>query len=157
MKIKKQLAVLRESLNNAKIHFEIWDTLKEHGTVQESVDIMNRYRIFYPYTIAAHFNSYILALYQILETRPDTVNISRLREELRSQKMVKKIVLDELSNELIKAKKIGKGICIIRNNAVGHVSKNNSQKEVFKKANITSREIKQLLIFANELILIFFV
>jgi hypothetical protein len=145
MNTKDQIEEIFHTLIEVEDSFKIWNKLKEHQSMQCSVNKMKKYSDFFLTTIQAHFTLYVIGLYRLFETRNDTVNIPKLKEFLEKGNKLENNKIQELNDLLSTAKNIWIKISILRNEAIGHSAKKFPITEVFQKAKITPLEIENLI------------
>jgi hypothetical protein len=108
---------------------------------------MNRYAHYFNAAIDAHFVALLEALYRLFETRQDTFNIRGLLKNLGNLD-----IRNKFDQKLQDAKPLWIKVCILRNNAFSHRSKNMSVEEIFKQADMTPHELIDLISRSKELL-----
>jgi hypothetical protein len=146
---KELIEQLHDSTLAADLHERIYWVLKNKDDREKYVDTMNSYLGFFASSIQAHFIAVVVILYAIYEDRRDTVNVGRLCEGASAE--LKALVEPAYK----RAKVIWKKIAILRNNHVGHVSDRLDIDAVFKLADLTYNEIKELIALTKKLVNLF--
>lgn len=143
--IDEVIVSLATTITEARWHFQIWEALQEARADAASVKAMNRYKEFFVATMSAHFESAIVSCYQLFETRDDTVNFFSLKKVLKGSEkrdIDQEHALAELQRDI---RPIWIKIAKVRNNAVGHMSSDKPQSEVFEKADLKPQDIWSFL------------
>ncbi len=130
----------------ADLHQRIYWIYKNKDDRAKYVDTLNRYLGFFASSTQAHFLAIVVILYAIYEHRRDTVNMGRLHEGASAE------LKASLNADYTRAKAIWKKVAILRNNHVGHVTDRLDIEAVFKLANITYDEIKELIELTKKLV-----
>ena len=81
-KFKRWRQAIAEELIAAYTHYHIWEQL---WPSEESVRVLNQFRVFFHYTIAAHSQLFLLRVTKITEDRRDSINLWRLLDEVERQ------------------------------------------------------------------------
>jgi len=143
---------LRHTLMVAALNYDIWWVYKSKDTRPGYDKTMRRYWPFFKTSIHAHFVALLVALYGLYETRPDTFNIPSLLCKLRKEKVLSDVTLQSLDQICNEAKPLWKKVCILRNNAFAHRSFKQTIQAVFKKADATPRQLRDLLEVSKRLL-----
>lgn len=78
-RFQKWRRAIADELVAAYTHYHIWEQL---WPSEESVKLLNQYRVFFHYTTAAHVQLFLLRISKITEDRRDSVNFWRLLDEI---------------------------------------------------------------------------
>ncbi len=143
---------LQHTVTVAGLNYEIWWVYESHDTRPKYLNTMNGYPLFFQQSIHAHFVALLVALYRLYETRGDTYNIPSLLRILRNQQALDRATLDQLDRMYNKARPLWIKVNILRNKAFGHRSVAHTVEEVFKEAQVTPNELKQLVEATKELL-----
>lgn len=143
---------LQHTVIVAALNYEIWWVFKSQDTRPKYVDTMERYSLFFQTSIHAHFVATLVALYRLYETREDTYNIPSLLRILRDQKVIDQTTLEQLKEMYDKGKPLWVKINVLRNKAFGHRSVAHTIEDVFKEAEVTHDELKQLVETTKEML-----
>lgn len=93
-KFKKWREVLASQLVAAYTHYHIWEQL---WPSEESLSVLNRFRVFFHHTIAAHLQLFFLHVTKVTEDRRDSINLWRLLDEVeKSPCLVPRLSLVEV-------------------------------------------------------------
>ena len=149
--IDEQLHSLGTTISEARWHFQVWEALQEARGDPALVKVMNEYLEFFTSTMLAHFESFILACYQLGETRDDTANFTSLKRSLMAIEGRDIDLEPELVDIQAKMKPLWVKIARLRNEAVGHLSREKSQADVFAKAGVSAQEIEDYMRLAVKL------
>jgi hypothetical protein len=133
---------LRQSAIQASLNYDVWWVFKNPDTRPKYAETMNRYSLYFQAAINAHFIGFLLPLYRLFESRPDTHNIPRLIRQLRAEDNVLGSKLDEFDKRLVELKPVWKKIATLRNEVFGHRTIELDISSVFLKASITADEIR---------------
>lgn len=134
----------------AEQNFEIWWIYKSVDTRPKYIDAMNQYVGFFRVSIHAHFVACVIALYRFFEKRRDTVTFPNLLKSL-SDPDRKNLPIGFVGKET-KAIEIWKKICIIRNNCFSHLKNYDEIKEWFKKADMSTDEMREIIELSKEIL-----
>jgi hypothetical protein len=142
-KINTYIDDIRHAATVAELNYEIWWVYK--GKRADIVNILNTYEMFFQTSIHAHFVALLVALYRIYEKRKDTINIKELLKLIDKAKPFSPEQKNEIENIMTEANALWIKVSILRNEAFGHRSNQNSVGDAFKKAGITYDEFKNLV------------
>lgn len=151
LSIDQQLRSLGDTISEARWHFQVWEALQEALADKASVRVMNRYLEFFRSTMLAHFESYVIACYQLCETRNDTVNFNSLKRALREVERREIDADSELVELQAEMRPLWVKISRLRNEVVGHLSREKSQVEVFKQVGVSAEDIEHFMGLAVKL------
>jgi len=141
----KYIEELHHTAVVAALNYEIWWTYKEKHSRAKYVNAMNLYSLFFQTSIHAHFVALLIALYRLYETRDDTFNVPGLLPLLEKCQDFPSDALAELKQLSHEAKNLWIKVCILRNEAFGHRSKKYSLTDVFKRAKVKPKELRELI------------
>ena len=143
---------LQHTVTVAGLNYEIWWVYESQDTKPKYLNTMNRYPLFFQTSIDAHFVATLVALYRLYETRKDTYSIPSLLRILRNQQALDQAAFDQLHQTYKKAWPLWVKVNVLRNKAFGHRSVAHTVEEVFKEAQVTPNELKQLVEATKELL-----
>jgi hypothetical protein len=143
--------IIADRIMTAKIHFDIFDTLSQHRSKQESLNALEPYWTFFLYSIKANFDAAIVEIYSLYETRSDTINFPRLIQDMKTLGQLKPPESCIVEKKLSSIKKAWIKVSILRNEVVGHKTKNKTPAEVYKNAAVTPLQIEQIILESMEL------
>jgi hypothetical protein len=117
---------------------------------------MREYGEFFRFTPHAYLVTYVIYMAGVFETRLDTISLVVLIREMKAAGQLNG--QDEVVSSLLSsAKPIAKKVAILRNNAVAHRTISMSYDDVFKLADVTPGELRDVtdiaLKIANRLLL----
>lgn len=142
--IDTDLRKIADRIVNAKVHYDIWDALQRHRSQKESVEVMTPYWNFFRYSIEAHFNSFIIELYSLLESRKDTVNIPRTINKIKEKMFAPEAAICAIEILFKEVKELWVKIGIIRNESVCHFSNKKTKVQVYSAAAISPDDVELL-------------
>lgn len=151
LSVDQQLNSIGDTISEARWHFQVWEALQEARADEASVRVMNRYLEFFSSTMRAHFESYVIACYQLCETRSDTVNFSSLKRALKEVEGRDIDAEPELVTMQAEMKPLWVKIGRLRNESVGHLSREKPQVEVFREVGVSAEEIESFMGLAAKL------
>lgn len=132
-----------QSLTEANVSFDLWEGLREGRSDRETVKAMQPYAAFFTGTENALFDSFIVLLYALYETRKDTVSFNSLLQSLEGN--APEATLNNFRDRVKGLKRIWVKIGVLRNEAVGHQSLSSHPSQVFEKAAISPLQIREFL------------
>ena len=142
---KDQIDLLVGTIMEADFHFQIWETLQEAQSTEETIVPIRQYSMFFLSTRLAHFNSTIIGCYRLLETRSDTVNFNTLRKLIHKNHKIDLTLDAEYSRLQSACFATWKKISTLRNKSVGHLSHETHQEELFAKAALSPEELSNYI------------
>ena len=144
-KARKYIKGLANTITSASLHFDIWWVYKEKNSRAKYVDILNDYLSFFKTSLQAHFLSVVVELYKLFETRKETINFPRLIKLLNENNLLDPEILRQIDMEKRTLRVLWKKIVILRSELFAHTNIDLSYSEVFKKAEITPNNIRDLI------------
>ena len=114
--------------------------------------MLHEYPEFFNNSLQAHFLVIVVELYKLFETRKNTVNFPRLISVMRQHKLLDKKLLGEVESLLVALKPIWVKISVLRSELFAHTSFSGLQQKGFQKANVTPKQIKDLIEGAKRLL-----
>jgi hypothetical protein len=156
MPLKVRIARVAQHVIRARLFLDLWLYFEEDRTRRKIIETMREYGEFFRFTSHAYLVTYVVYMAGVFETRQDTISLVVLTREMKATGHLDG--QDEaLSSLLSSAKLIAKKVAILRNNAVAHRTVSMSYDDVFKLADITPGELRDLtdiaLKIANRLLL----
>lgn len=149
MSPEKILQDLLESIIVAKAHYQTWWALANEAR-PKFIPIMNQFVDFFITTQDAHFNSMIMNLAHLFDTRRDA---STLINYLKSEKSnYTSVEFKNLKDEINKLTELAKPILEIRHKTVAHKDQNLNEIKVFQSASITPNQIRDLIFSCANLV-----
>ena len=147
-KFGKWRQALASELIAAYNHYHIWEQL---WPSEESVRVLNRFRVFFHYTIAAHSQLFFLHVTKVTEDRRDSVNLWRLLDEVEKHpSLVPRLLISKVRQfrERLKAhSEIIRRIRTYRDKRIAHVDERHSwpDSRLWQDKVVTVGEAKILL------------
>lgn len=149
MSPEKILRDLLESIIAAKAHYQTWWVLANEAR-PKFVPAMNQFVDLFITTQDAHFNSMIMNLAHLFDKgRDKSTLINYLRLDKSSYTSVD---FKNLEDEINKLTELAKSILTIRHKAVAHKDQKLNEIEVFKGADITPNQIRDLIFSCANLV-----
>jgi len=136
----------------AGLSYDVWRVYTNPPERKEYRATMNRYALFFAISIHAHFVAMLVALYRVYETRDDTYNIPTLLRHVRREKILPESVIDKLDEKYKTVKPLWVKVGILRNEAFAHKTVEANSDEIFKKANVTPDQVRELIKATKDLL-----
>jgi hypothetical protein len=118
---------------------------------------MREYGEFFRFTPHAYLVTFVVYMAVVFETRQDTISLVILIREMKATRQLNGQDEAAVSSLLSSAKPIAKKVAILRNTAIAHRTISLSYNDVFKLANVTPGELRDVtdiaLKIANRLLL----
>ena len=142
--------ILYGHLTQAETNLDLWEALREGRTSAETVKVMQPYGAFFISAENALFDSSVIILYRLLETRPDTVSFSSLLLAMKGA--LPEAELERFTTRVKELKPVWIKINVLRNRAVGHHTLDSTLDAVFEQAALTLSEIREFIAGAQRLL-----
>ncbi len=117
----------------------------------KNVEVLNTYFEFFYASIPANFESCVVSCYQLLETKDDRISFPSLRRELLAKEGLDVGSISQLVNLEKAMKPTWQRISTLRNNQIGHLSKQNTPAQVYAKAGLNDFLMEEFIFMAKEL------
>jgi AbiU2 len=137
-------------INQAQVQHDLLSALEDATATGENLNAMNRNLRFFTAVESALFNSSIVLLYALYETRKDTINFNNLVKELKAS--IPKNQHDEYLLRISAIKPTWLRVGTLRNEMIGHQTLDRNLTAVQSKANLSYLEIDNLLRHARSLL-----
>jgi hypothetical protein len=111
---------------------------------------MDEYSEFFRFTPHAYLVTYVVYIAGVFETRRDTISFAALISQMKAAGQLEGQE-EAVSNLLSVAKPIAKKVAVLRNNAIAHRTVSMSYDDVFKQAEVTPGELRDLTDVALEI------
>lgn len=147
-KFEKWRQALANELIAAYTHYHIWEQL---WPSEESVPVLNRFRVFFHYTTAAHMQLFFLHVTKITEDRRDSINLWCLLDEVEKYPSLvpglSVMEIKQLREQLKAHRDILRRIHIHRDKRIAHVDERQSWPDscLWQDTVVTVGEAKILL------------
>lgn len=147
-KFRKWRKSIADQLIAAYTHYHIWEQL---WPTEESVKVLNWFKVFFHYTIGSHSQLFLLSIAKITEHRNDSVNLWRMLDEVeRNPSLVPQLSIPEIRElrERLEAHNdlLGR-IRTHRDKRIAHVDSRHSwpDSRIWQDNVVTIGEAKKLL------------
>ncbi|TMN25128.1 hypothetical protein [Pseudoxanthomonas sp. X-1] len=137
-------------INQAQVHHDLLVALRESTANQDHLVRFNRNLRFFAGAESALYNSTVVLLYGLYETRGDTVNFRQLLELAGS--LIPAEALAEYRQRLEQIKQTWLRVCTLRNEVVGHQTLRRDRAAVELKADLKFSDVDSLLTHAKKLL-----
>lgn len=144
MNFDQKLEVISQVAARARIYFDIWWIYEGAPTKQTYLETMNEYSEFFRFDSHAHFVTMVLYLGQLFETRQGTLNLTSIAKEAEQSVALSQDDVVAAADKLAAAKPLAKKVTILRSNLFAHRSSSLSYADVFRKAEITADQLREL-------------
>jgi AbiU2 len=143
--IQHSIQELQHAITVSKLNYEIWWVYKEKESRKRYTDTLNTYPAFFKISLHAHFVAMVISLYRLYETRKDTINLPQLMKLIKDAGLISQHELKSIETDINKIKPLWEKVSVLRNNLFGHRSKSLEFSDVWKQAQVTSNQFKQLI------------
>jgi hypothetical protein len=159
--INERLERAAQLVLRSRIFYDIWIYF-EGDTRADILDTMQEFSEFFRFDPHAHFVAFIVQMAALFEKRKDTINLPLLAKEVMPTSKMGGASPSQYPAEinalLDQAKPLASKVIIFRNNLFAHRSATLSYAEAFKKAAVTSNQLRDLteiaLQIANRLLIL---
>lgn len=141
---------LFKRIDQAQVHHDLFVALRGCTEVPENLVKFNRNVRFFGGVESALFNSTIVLLYTLYETRSDTVNFQQLLKQLRTS--LSDSDLEGFRERLCAIKPTWLRVGVLRNKQVGHQTLGQSRASVESTARLMFSDVDALLEHARNLL-----
>ena len=132
-------------------NFSYWFWWKLVGPDRSQyIKIMNRYRVFFSTLIRALFNTLIISLFKLYDTRRDTVNLNRVLKDIKRDKKLSPKELSKVEKNYEKAIYFWKKVKTLRHEYFAHLKFDYDEKSLYENAGIAPDEFKELIDLSME-------
>jgi predicted small metal-binding protein len=151
LSIEEQIKGLADTISSAQLHFDVWRALELSRQEPANVQVLNDHLEFFLATIPANFESCVVSCYQFLETKDDRISFPSLIKELLVHEGIDVRAVPKLQNLEAAMKPTWLRINTLRNNQIGHLSKQNTPAQVYAKAGLNDSLMEEFINHAKEL------
>ncbi len=148
----KNLDELFQIIFDARANYEIWWIYISKEGRKEYFKIFLHYKEFFETSGYAYISMVAVSLYKLFETRDDTVNFKNIMNDALRLNIVDDADIQKLTPTIEKAKTIWIKINQLRSYLFAHRAKELTVEEIYKNANITPDEIKELTDLSLEIL-----
>lgn len=142
--LKVRVDRVAQHVIRARLFLDLWFYFEEDRSRREIIETMREYGEFFRFTPHAYLVTYVVYVAGIFETRQDTISLVVLIREMKAAGQLNGQDEAAVSSLLSSAKPIAKKVAILRNNAIAHRTISMSYNEVFKLADITPGELRDV-------------
>ena len=155
--INERLEDAAQSVIQSRIFFDIWFYFGSADTRPAIIDTMNNFSEFFQFDPHAHFVAFIAHIAALFDERGGTINLPNLARELKRSHVISAQAAADVDLLLSQAEPLVAKVRFLRNNCFAHRSAVLPYDEVFKRADITWGQMRDLteiaLKFVNHLLL----
>lgn len=127
----------------ARLFLDLWFYFEQDSSRREIIETMREYGEFFRFTPHAYLVTYVVYMAGVFETRRDTISLDALIREMKPAGQLNG-QHEVVSGLLSSAKPIAKKLAILRNNAFAHRTISMSYNDVFKLADVTPDELRDV-------------
>ncbi len=138
-------------INQAQVHHDLLVALQDSTAESDNLIRFNRNLRFFAGVESALYNSTVVLLYALYETRQDTVNFRQLLQ--LAVNLIPEAAISEYRERLDQIKPIWVRVCIIRNELVGHQTLERDRTAAELKGSLNFSDVDTLLVHARHLLL----
>ncbi|MCK4655271.1 MAG: hypothetical protein KAU01_12585 [Candidatus Cloacimonetes bacterium] len=140
---------LLEIIHDAHYNYCFWWKLS--GPERPKLNnTMNRYILFFNTSIRSYFLTLIVSLYKLYDSNSKTNNFKKLLSLAKIEGTFSKKELIQLEEKFNKAQIIWEKVVILRSNYFAHLNIRFDEKNLYKQANITPNELRELIYISLE-------
>ena len=155
--LKDRIDRVAQHIIRARLFLDLWFYFEEDRSRREIIETMREYGEFFRFAPRACLVTYVVYTAGVFETRQDTISLVVLIREMKAAGRLSGQDETAACGLLSSAKPIAKKVAILRNNAIAHRTVSMSYNDVFKLANVTPGELRDVtdiaLKIANRLLL----
>lgn len=144
---EKVLLDLHESASEARAHWQAWWAIA-HQSRPYYTRGLAEYPSFFAVAERGHFNSLIINLAHLFDRRRDVSSIERYLKLAKATARDANAVLSELRTHT----KAREAVLEIRNSVIAHKNAGLTEEEVFSRARISPRDIRDLVDAATSVV-----
>lgn len=143
---EKDLTRVKDAIVAASEHYNIDYIYTNDRDRKKYVNVLNRYRGFFRASMSAQFTAMLLTLLEVLDqnTKNNRISMYSLVESAQKHGLVESSQLQTIRGELNKTDEMFRKLQLLRNNVFAHLGTLDS-KEAFKRAGISSKDLKKLI------------
>ncbi|MFC1476611.1 hypothetical protein ACFL5S_01450 [Fibrobacterota bacterium] len=142
---RNYIIVLRHTIMLAHANHNIWLCYKKPYTRRKYLSTMNRHLSFFSTSLHAHFVAMIIALYRLLETKKETVNLNSFLKVLKEKENFDRLSLGYLKSRITRMKPSWLKVNRVRNNIFAHRRAGISSDEIFRRSGLSYKDFRQLI------------
>jgi AbiU2 len=144
--IEQCVEALQHTCIVAELNYEIWWLYKEKSSRERFLDTFDNYPTFFATSLHAHFVAMIIALYRLFETSSHEIaNFNKLIKLLKKDHSIDQTNIKKFETEINQHKILWKKVCMLRNNLFAHKTIAKDNDEIWKKASLKPKQIRELI------------
>lgn len=128
----------------SRIFFDIWFYFEGADTRPDLLDTMNEFSEFFRFAPHAHFVAFVVSIAALFEKRRDTITLPALSKGTAKAGMLSPQAFSEVETLIDQAEPLASKVAILRHNAFAHRSARISYDDVFKVAEVTAGQMREL-------------
>lgn len=136
----------------ARLFFDLWFYFVGAETRPNIIETMREYNEFFRFTPHAYFVSYVVHIAGMFDKRKDTINLTRLAQEMKAAHLVHGQAITEVEALLAQATPLVSKVTVLRHNAFAHRSASISYDAAFEKAAVTAAQLRDLTELALKIV-----
>lgn len=148
--LKVRVDRVAQHIIRARLFLDLWSYFEEDRSRRKIFETMDEYSEFFRFTPHAYLVTYVVYIAGVFETRRNTISFAALISQMNAAGQLEGQE-EAVSSLLSVAKPIAKKVAILRNNAIAHRTVSTSYDDVFKQAEVTPGELRDLTGVALEL------
>jgi hypothetical protein len=135
----------------ARIFYDLWFTFEDAKTRPATLDVTERFGAFFAFDPHAHFVAFVVHIAALFERRYGTINLQGLAKEAKEANLIpaQAAEIDALFDE---AAPLVSKVTLLRSNLFAHRSATLPYDAVFKKANVTADQLRDLTDIALKIV-----
>src|SRR5437016_5028878 len=143
LSLNERLDRVAQHVIRARLFLDLWFYFEADCSRREIIEAMREYSEFFRFTPHAYLMTYVVYMAGAFETRQDAISLVSLVREMKATGRLEqdKATVNSL---LSSAKPIAKKVAILRNNAFAHRTVSMSYNDVFKLADVTPAELRDV-------------
>jgi len=143
--INSNIAEFQHAIVVAELNYEIWWVYKEKDNRAKYLKVLNNYPLYFQTSLHAHFVAMIISLYRLYETRKDTMNLPQLIRLFKKHSVLANDEIRNIQSNINSIRPLWRKVHILRNNMFGHRSNKLTDDAIWKKADVTPNQFKQII------------
>jgi hypothetical protein len=142
--LNRRLERLGQQIVRARLYYDLWLYFEGEDSRPKIIEAMRDYSDFFRFTPHAYFVSYVIYTAGAFEKRRDTINLNALIADVRQAGKLQGPMDAEVTSLMTRARPFADKAIILRHNAIAHHSDRMSYDDVFKLAQVTPTELRDL-------------
>ena len=143
--IKSRIKTASQLVIRTRVFYDIWLFLDGEETRPAISDTIDKFSWFFVFDTHVHFVAFVVHIAALYENRPDTINLPQLAKEMKKKKdLISAQDAGEVDKLLGMARPLVKKVAILRNKLFAHRNDAFPYADIFKKADVTPDELREL-------------